>query len=212
MPELAVREQLESLIRQSGKGYAEVSRLIGRNAAYVQQFIKRGVPRRLGEQERRLLAAHFDVPESLLGGPQLESARLAPDATEHVLLEVPFLRAAETVQSQAHLRIDGTLLAQLAGRRVPSLAALVVQGDAMAPTLLAGDHLLVDLADCAPARDGLYAIESDSAPVVKRLSVNPATQRVAILSDNAAYPSFPDCQADAIGILGRIVWMGRPIS
>jgi phage repressor protein C with HTH and peptisase S24 domain len=88
---------------------------------------------------------------------------------------------------------------------------MVVEGDSMAPTLLAGDHLLVDLSDNSPPRDGLYAIHSESAPLVKRLSVNPATQRVAILSDNIAYPSFPDCLADSIDILGRIVWMGRPL-
>jgi SOS-response transcriptional repressor LexA len=209
--DVAVREQLDALIRQSGQGYADVSRLIGRNAAYVQQFIKRGVPRRLGEQERRLLAAHFGVAEALLGGPPQPAGRIAPEPAHHVLIEVPFLSAQARPLSAAPLRIDGTLLARLSAGRAASLAAMVVEGDSMAPTLLAGDHLLVDLSDNTPARDGLYAIESDSTPVVKRLSVNPATHRVAILSDNVAYPSFPDCLPDSIGVLGRIVWMGRPL-
>lgn len=211
MPDLAVREQLDSLIRQSGQGYADVSRLIGRNAAYVQQFIKRGVPKRLGEQERRLLAAHFGVSETLLGGPPPQPGRLSPEPAHHVLIEVPFLGTGSSAPAAAHLRIDGSLIQRLSAGRAASLAAMVVEGDSMAPTLLAGDHLLVDLSDSSPPRDGLYAIESDSAPLVKRLSVNPATQRVAILSDNVAYPSFPDCQADSIDILGRIVWMGRPL-
>lgn len=211
MPDLAVREQLDALIRQSGQGYAEVSRVIGRNAAYVQQFIKRGVPRRLGEQERRLLAAHFGVSEALLGGPPQPASRLSPDAAHHVLIEVPFLATSAGMPPAAHLRMDGTLIQQLSVGRAASLAAMVVEGDSMAPTLLAGDHLLVDLSDSGPLRDGLYAIESDSAPLVKRLSVNPSTQRIAILSDNVAYPSFPDCRADSIGVLGRVVWMGRPL-
>jgi SOS-response transcriptional repressor LexA len=211
MPELAVREQLESLIRQSGQGYADVSRLIGRNAAYVQQFIKRGVPRRLGEKERRLLAAHFGVSEVLLGGPPPPAGRLSPESAHHVLIEVPFLDTSAGPPAAAHLRIDGALIQRLSAGRAASLAAMVVEGDSMAPTLLAGDHLLVDLSDNCPPRDGLYAIQSESAPLVKRLSVNPATQRVAILSDNIAYPSFPDCLADSIDILGRIVWMGRPL-
>lgn len=211
MPDLAVREQLDALIRQSGQGYADVSRLIGRNAAYVQQFIKRGVPRRLGEQERRLLAAHFGVSEALLGGPPQMPGRLSPEPAHHVLIEVPFLANSGGPAAAHHLRIDGSLIQRLSTGRAASLAAMVVEGDSMAPTLLAGDHLLVDLSDSGPPRDGLYAIESDSAPLVKRLSVNPATQRVAILSDNVAYPSFPDCQADSIDILGRVVWMGRPL-
>jgi hypothetical protein len=212
MPDLEVREQLDALIRQSGIGYAEVSRLIGRNAAYVQQFIKRGVPRRLGEQERRLLAAHFDVPESLLGGPAQHRVRVTPDSADHQLFDVPFLCGSTAAPGRGHLRIDGALLGSVAGQRAKSLAALVVEGDAMAPTLLAGDQLLIDLSDKAPPRDGLYVIESESNPQVKRLSVNPANQRVAVLSDNAAYRSFADCPPDAIGILGRVVWISRPIS
>ena len=69
MPDQAIREQLDDLIRKSGQGYAEISRLLGRNPAYIQQYIRRGVPRRLGEMERRILAQHFSVPESLLGAP-----------------------------------------------------------------------------------------------------------------------------------------------
>ncbi|MFA9200485.1 MAG: DUF72 domain-containing protein, partial [Cypionkella sp.] len=34
-----------------------------RNPTYIQQFIKRGVPRRLSEEDRRRLAAHFGVGE-----------------------------------------------------------------------------------------------------------------------------------------------------
>lgn len=211
MPELAVREQLDALIRRSGQGYAEVSRLIGRNAAYVQQFIKRGVPRRLGEQERRLLAMHFGVPEVLLGGPPQPAGRLSPEPARHVVLEVPFLGSGAGRAGAGHLRIDSALLCWMQPRRSPSIAALLVEGDSMSPTLLAGDHLLVDLSDSAPPRDGLYVIECAAGPLVKRLSVNPVTQRVAILSDNAAYPSFPDCAAGSIRIIGRVVWMGRPI-
>lgn len=212
MADMAVREQLDALIRQSGQGYADISRLIGRNAAYVQQYIKRGVPKRLGEQERRLLAAHFGVSEAVLGGPPQSAARLAAESARHVLIEVPFLESRSGQRPARRLRIDGSLVSRLPAGRAASLAALVVEGDSMAPTLLAGDHLLIDLSDSLPPRDGLYAIESESAPLVKRLSVNPATHRVAILSDNVAYPSFPDCEAGAIGILGRVVWMGRPMA
>jgi hypothetical protein len=175
MANVAVRENLERLIQSTGDGYAAVSRLLGRNPAYIQQFIKRGVPRRLGEQERRLLAAHFGVPEAVLGGPAQLPARLAPEPAHHVLIDVPFLPGSARPAAAAHLRVDGILLARLSAGRAASLAAMAVDGDSMAPTLLAGDHLLIDLSDSSPARDGLYALESDSTPLVKRLSVNPAT-------------------------------------
>ena len=64
-----VRDTLDRLIRDRGEDYAALSRLIGRNPAYIQQFIHRGSPRRLAENDRKLLARYLGVDESLLGGP-----------------------------------------------------------------------------------------------------------------------------------------------
>jgi SOS-response transcriptional repressor LexA len=208
MPEVAVRRQLDALIRQSGAGYAEISRLIGRNAAYVQQFIKRGVPRRLGETERRLLAAHFGVAEALLGGPA--EASLSPQPARHRVHDVPFLEPFRSGFGGS-LTVDTAFLSQISPGRSRSLAAFIVYGDAMATTLLPGDHVLVDQSDAAPPRDGLYVIAGEGEPVVKRLSVNPVTRRISVLSDNAAYPSFPDCRPQDLGIVGRVVWIGRAL-
>ena len=62
------RLALQRLIEERREDYASLSRLIGRNAAYVQQYIKRGIPKRLAEEDRRLLARYFQVPEERLGG------------------------------------------------------------------------------------------------------------------------------------------------
>ena len=64
-----VREELDRLILKGGYGYASISRLLGRNPAYVQQFIKRGSPRKLDDQDRKTLACFFGVDEQVLGGP-----------------------------------------------------------------------------------------------------------------------------------------------
>jgi len=66
------RAELERLIIERREDYAGLSRLLGRNAAYIQQFIKRGVPKRLAEEDRRKLARYFNVDESLLGGPAMQ--------------------------------------------------------------------------------------------------------------------------------------------
>lgn len=63
-----VRTRLDRLIRESGEDYSSISRMLGRNAAYIQQFIKRGTPRRLSEDDRRTLAGYFQVSEEQLGG------------------------------------------------------------------------------------------------------------------------------------------------
>src|SRR3954469_21648898 len=59
---------LERLCVERREDFAGLSRMLGRNSAYIQQFVRRGVPKRLKEEERRKLARYFSVSESLLGG------------------------------------------------------------------------------------------------------------------------------------------------
>lgn len=211
--EADVRATLERLIEKSGDGYAALSRLIGRNPAYIQQYLRRGVPRRLSEQDRHRLARHFGISETLLGAPVRAAAptpvpaSLSPDSARHGQVEIPWLNGG--MRPPQPILMDSSLLQRVADGRYASLAAHLVEGDSMAPTLLDGDHVLIDMADQLPLRDGIYVIESDSQPVVKRLSVNPATQRIAILSDNASYPSFADCDPLQVRAVGRLVWLGR---
>jgi len=217
MANVAVRENLERLIQSTGDGYAAVSRLLGRNPAYIQQFIKRGVPRRLSETDRRIIASHFGVSETLLGAPDGSTMSSESSAAVPVLqpgsaalgrfAAIPYL-PSESAPSSA-LVVDQLFLQRLSSGRVPSLSAHSIDSDGMAPTLVAGDQVLIDTADKRAPRDGIYLIESDGALLVKRLSVNPVTRRITVLSDNAAYPSFPDCDPDGVHIIGRIFWVGR---
>jgi hypothetical protein len=68
------RMALDRLIADRGENYADLSRLIGRNPAYIQQFIKRGTPRKLDEEDRRILARYFGVAEQMLGGGATDRA------------------------------------------------------------------------------------------------------------------------------------------
>ena len=68
---------LERLCAERGEDFAGLSRMLGRNPAYIQQFVRRGVPKRLKEEERRKLARYFSVPEALLGGPAEQPGRIA---------------------------------------------------------------------------------------------------------------------------------------
>ncbi len=51
-PPDAVRRTVERMITERGLDLSTASRMIGRNPAYLQQFIKRGTPRRLPEEDR----------------------------------------------------------------------------------------------------------------------------------------------------------------
>lgn len=58
---------LDRVARERGESLAALSRAIGRNAAYLQQFVTRGTPRRLGEVERLRLAQRLNIDERELG-------------------------------------------------------------------------------------------------------------------------------------------------
>src|SRR6476619_6454317 len=60
---------LERLCVERREDFAGLSRMLGRNPAYIQQFVRRGVPKKLREEERRKLARYFAISETLLGGP-----------------------------------------------------------------------------------------------------------------------------------------------
>jgi len=208
------RTALQRLIEQKGEDYAGLSRLIGRNPAYIQQFLRRGTPRRLAEADRRLLARYFGVDEAVLGGPE-------PEAGGRGLVAVPRLDVDASAgpgafdgdeRATAHIAFDPAWLRQLA-RSGPELLSIIrVQGDSMAPTLADGDEILVDRGDAAPRlRDGIYVLRIDDALVVKRLGVNPAGRTLSVRSDNPAYPGWPDCDPAAVDIVGRVVWTGRRI-
>ena len=65
---------IERLCTERGEDFASLSRMLGRNPAYIQQFVRSGVPKRLGETERRKLARYFSVSEAMLGGPAEQDA------------------------------------------------------------------------------------------------------------------------------------------
>ena len=213
MSEADPRAALQRLIEERREDYAGLSRLIGRNAAYIQQYVKRGTPRRLAEEDRRLLARYFGVPEALLGGSEE-----APGAAADVRVTVAQFDLGasagpgalpEDEQARSHLAFDAKWLRRLAADP-RQLSMIRVEGDSMLPTLSDGDEILVDRGDGAERlRDGIYVLRMEGALMVKRLALNPAARRLAVRSDNPAYPSWNDCDPAAVDIVGRVVWVGR---
>ena len=64
---MSPRENHVRLAAERGESLASRSALIGRNAAYLQQFVMRGSPKRLADDDRLRLAKFLNVDERLLG-------------------------------------------------------------------------------------------------------------------------------------------------
>lgn len=206
---------LERLCAERGEDFAGLSRMLGRNAAYIQQFVRRGVPRRLGEEERRKLARYFGISEMLLGGPGPSEAGAEGliSVKRHPVMVSAGPGAIVTEElGKPYFAFDERWLKALTPSVPSNLSIVRVEGDSMAPTLNAGDDILVDLGDCAERlRDGIYVLRIDDALVVKRLALNPVGRRVTVQSDNPAYPDWPDCPLKDIKPIGRVIWSGRRI-
>jgi hypothetical protein len=209
------RKVLERLCAERGEDFAGLSRLLGKNPAYIQQYIRRGTPRRLKEDERRRLARYFGVSETLLGGP--ETGLEAPSGM--IAVSRSAVRASagpgaipEGEESTPYFAFDRRWLKALTGASADHLSMIRVEGDSMAPTLNDGDDILIDRRDAGePLRDGIYVLRIDESLLVKRLAVHPMGRHVTVQSDNPAYPDWPDCGIDDVHCIGRVIWAGRKV-
>lgn len=211
------RQVLERLCAERGENFASLSRLIGRNDAYIQQFLRKGTPRQLKERERRTLARYFQIPESMLGGLPDDSAAEYGELVPVVRVAVRASAGPGAIPGQESARpyfaFDPRWLRALTDSPASKLSLIRVEGDSMAPTLSAGDDILVDLADGRERlRDGIYVLRVDGALLVKRLAIHPVGRRVTVQSDNPAYGDLPDCGLDEIDCIGRVIWTGRRIA
>jgi phage repressor protein C with HTH and peptisase S24 domain len=209
------RQILQRLCVERGEDFAGLSRMLGRNPAYIQQFVKRGTPKRWGEDERGKLARYFGISESLLGGPAettVASQGLVSIKRHPVAVSAgPGAIAAEEL-GKPYFAFDERWLKSLTSSQPADLSLVRVEGDSMAPTLNAGDDILVDLGDGADRlRDGIYVLRIDDALVVKRIALNPIGRRMTVQSDNPAYPDWPDCGLNDVNPIGRVIWSGRRV-
>jgi hypothetical protein len=216
MDDASPREVLDRLIRERGTNYGALSHLLGRNSAYIQQYVKRGSPRKLDEEDRRKLARFFGVDESLLGAPEVPVAPIR--RRKYPLVTIPRLSLGASAGAGS-LDEDEAAAGAIAfnerwlrdmGGRPDSLSIIRVDGESMAPTLGNGDDIMVDRSDGADRlRDGVYVLRLDDALMVKRVAMTLRRDRFSVRSDNPAYPDWEDVDPASVAIVGRVIWAGR---
>ncbi len=212
MTQIDPRERLLQLATAQGAKLARLSEMIGRNPTYLQQFIRKGSPRKLEERDRRALAEYFGVPESELGQAKEKSyiprQRLPLDGG---WVEVPRLALAASAGpgslGEVELPFDAFRFSRRwlreQGLDGSQLSAIAVEGDSMEPLLRAGDEVLVDKTP-QPFRDGIHVVRLGETLLVKRVAAQ-GGGRFTLLSQNLAYPPI-EVRAEDIEIVGRVVW------
>jgi hypothetical protein len=210
------RANLEELIRKNGHDFAAISKMLGKNPAYIQQYIRRGSPRKLDEEDRRRLAEFYGVEESLLGAPAMRQARPRGPVTPDGLLRIKQLQVGASAgpgsladDEYAESMGFGPKWLRRLGIDPANLSLIAVDGDSMDPTLGDGDDIMVDhSAATRSLRDGIYVLRMDDVLLVKRVAMGPSG-KLSIRSDNPQYPDWEDVDAGVVNIIGRVVWTGR---
>ena len=207
------RTRLLELSEGQGISLAALSQMIGRNPSYLQQYIRKGSPRKLDETDRAQLAGFFGVAESELGGPEEISHALPANRQKRGWVAVPRLALGASAGPGAlageELPFDsfGFSLRWLReqGLGQANLSLISVVGDSMEPLLRDGDEILVDHA-WRPLRDGVHVVRLGDALHVKRVQQG-QTGEIRLISVNEAYPPIDVALAD-IEVIGRVVWKG----
>lgn len=209
----------------SGHSLASLSRALGRNAAYLHQYVTRGSPRLLPESERYQLATLLGIDESALRPEDQLVGR--PAMTD--IIEVPILSLrpaaghasfADGTEDSTPFAFPASFVRSLAPHGVHQLALLHVRGHSMAPILADGDMIMLDQGDESvrnpeqypPHPEGIYVLDDGLGLVVKHLSLvsGPEGPKWRIISANGDYPSYR-ARLDEVRLLGRVIWISRQI-
>lgn len=149
----AARQLIVSRIAELGLSLSDLSLQVGKNHAYFQQFIKRGVPGRLPEEVRGRVAEILKIDERQLKAAGLKSAPqpAAPNATVAGGVKfaswIPVYGHAVGGKDGEFILNGNQVTEVLAPASLSSVAgayAVYVVGDSMEPRYFAGEVVFVN--------------------------------------------------------------------
>ena len=214
------RKRLSAAIATSDEwDLKKLSQEVGRNHAYLQQYITRGTPRVLPEDVR------IKIAKTLGGSPDDYKDGGVPETAPRVhngepVLTVPIYDIRASAGAGALVE-DGEPtgfqpyreqeLARLTRASTMDLAVIQVAGDSMWETLHDGDKVLVDRTVNRVVRDGIYILAFEGELLVKRCQRDLQNGDVIVKSDNPAYDSFRITDSERLDVIGRVIWIGRSL-
>jgi len=208
------RENLLRLAEEHRVSLSALSGMLGRNPSYLQQYVRKGSPRKLEEQDRRKLAEFFGVSEVVLGADVdaviARSTRETEDFVRVPRLPLdasagPGAFSAEEISFDSY-RFSRRWLREM-GLEGADLSAIRVEGDSMEPLLRSGDEIFVDRNK--RAGEGVHVVRIGDALHVKQVQAR-GPGRIALISANDAYAPI-ELGQDEVEIVGRVVWKGGRI-
>ncbi|MFT9115250.1 MAG: S24 family peptidase [Acetobacter malorum] len=196
-PRLAL---LDLIGRNPEHNLKSLSLALGKNDAYLQQYVKKGSPQNLREDVRDGLARIFGVSADVFRS-EADNKRVDLGG-DHTVVDEAECPTRQLNEASGRLVIPeydvqagagpGTLIDHVAAENgnipvdqwqipsrfleaftdnVHSLAIIQVRGDSMEPDYHSGERVLVDLAHRTPTPPGVYVVWDGLGLVMKRLEV-----------------------------------------
>ena len=217
-----VRDALQQHLWQQGVSLAEASLAIGRNKAYLQQYLARGMPRVLSHQDTAALGrllrcdpaelCHDALPapkpwrrKKRAGGGGAAMATVAEMEVEAAA--GPGAWNEEFVLEKARWRLPEGMVRHEGDADPAGLRILRVRGNSMEPEMREGDRLVVDAARRVPAAGELCVLWDGDGLVVKRVEParEPGPPKLRLLAANPDYPPYTRL-VDDIHVVGKVLW------
>jgi len=224
----AQRRLVLDLVQRRGTNLKAVSLAIGRNHAYLQQFMSRGKPYRLPEDARRSLADYFDIDqEGLARGIEIAAPHIGNVSDQPIIVQeipgyVPILRVSvpagmggggfmEQDDHDTAFFAEQLILHQLRARP-RDIRYMELRGQSMSPVLEHGDQVLIDLRDLDPSQAGIFVLWDGEGLVCKWVSRVHGSEpaKLRLRSENERFDPYEPL-AEQCRILGRVVWFARRI-
>ena len=218
-----LRLRLKDLLRRKGLTLAAASTALGRNRAYLQQYVERGSPAVLGYRDGEVLGEllgcdpaeirHEKIPERK---PYRRKRSTRPIAkVSEVTVEASagagaFEPGFET--ETAWWGWPANMIRHEGGADPENLRIIRVRGDSMEPEMREGDRIVVDISRKTPATGETFVLWDGNGIVVKKVDLAPGEgggpRRIRLVSENTDYPPYTRLAQD-VHFLGKALWVVR---
>jgi hypothetical protein len=194
-----IRTRLLELLEERGSDLKKASLAIGKNAAYVHQFVYRHTPKVLPEDVREALARYLAVDDAELRHPDVPPRKPRSDADSDGIRRRRGKPVVEGFSAISEIDVrasagpgsihDGieesketwlfpdTVVRHEFRARSQDLHIITIDGDSMEPLLSPRDRILIDTSQRVPVPPGIFVIW--------------------------------DGDAEEVNIIGRVIWAAK---
>ncbi len=207
-PHQLIRDRLRSILADRSITAVELARDAGVKTSFLYDILN-GKSTNPSTVKLGQVARALNVELAYLSGMSGSAitSSTTPDPDDYAC--IPCLNAAD--KESDYYRFRHSWIRNHLQATPEQLRSLHVRGDSMAPTLLDGDVLLVDLTRNKPSPPGIFVLDDGVGLVVKRLELTGTEpMNLRILSDNTNYSAYERTIRDA-SIVGRVIWFSRKL-